>query len=150
MFPSQHFLIGIVFVTLLYLAFPSIGIDGAIIVLASSVLIDVDHYLYYVYEKGSWNLAKAYRWFRINHSYWLKLSREERNKHKGIVFFLHGIETQIIWLLLGLFVNKYFLFVFYGFIFHLFLDLVYARRYQDRIDKLSVIHDWIKFRKLTH
>lgn len=149
MFPSQHFLIGAVFAILLYLAFPSIGVYGVLIILASTVLIDIDHYLYYVYEKGSLNLFKAYRWFRVKHSYWLTLSREERNKHKGIIYFLHGIETQVIWLLLGIFVNKIFLYILIGFLFHLFLDLVDARRFHDRIDKLSVIYDWLKFKKLN-
>ena len=149
MFPSQHLLIGTVFVVLLYLAFPSIGIDGAIIILASTVLIDIDHYIYYIYEKGNWNPLKAYHWFRIKHASWLRLSREERNKHRGIIFFLHGIETQIIWLLLGIFVHRYFLFVFIGFMFHLFLDLVYAKRFHDRLDKVSVIYDYFKFKKLN-
>jgi hypothetical protein len=147
MFPFQHFWIGIVFSALFVLAFPSAGAPEFFIILFSTVLIDVDHYLYYVYEKKSWNLFKAYRWFVIKHSYWLKLSKEEKNKHKGSFYFLHGVEVLAILLIMGFTLHPFFNYVLIGFAFHVFLDILYTRKYQTRIDKLSVIHDYFKFKK---
>lgn len=147
MFPRQHLILGFVFSLFLLIIFPSIGLFSALIIVLSSVLIDVDHYLYYVFVKKNWSLPKAYRWFREKHSYWVKLSREERNKHKGCFVFLHGTEILGILFFLGFFVNSLFYYILIGFAFHLFLDIIYMRRYQDRLDRVSVIHDFIKFRK---
>ena len=148
MYPSKHILFGFLFSVSLYLIAPSIGIDGMTIIFLSSFLIDVDHYLYYVFMKKNLNLFKAMRWFKIKHSSWLKLSREERNKHKGHFYLFHGIESLLFFFILGYFINPLFYYFIIGFTFHLFLDLMVLKRYQDRLDKLSVIHDFLKFRKL--
>lgn len=150
MYPKQHIIFGFIFTALIYLAFPQFGILGAITIFLSSVLIDVDHYLYYVFEKREISLIKAYNWFHINTSYWLKLSREERNKHKGVFMFLHGSEILLLVFLSGYFLNDFFYFVLIGFSFHLFLDIIVIMKNQDRLDKLSVIHDYLKFRKYTN
>jgi len=147
MLPSRHIFFGSI-IAILLLVISKVGLIEASIFLASTVLIDVDHYLYYAFVKKNWSLPKAYRWFIVDREKWLKLSREERNKHKGIFLFLHGLEVFAIVFLLGLFVHPYFIFVFIGFVFHLSLDIIEMRIHQDRIDKIFLIHDYLKFKKL--
>jgi len=147
MLPSRHIFFG----TLVAIAisfFPQVGFLEALIFVASTVLIDFDHLIYYAIVKKSINPFKAYRWYRINHSHWLKLSRKEKNKHKGVFLTFHGLEVFSIVLALGIWVHPLFIYVFMGLVFHLFLDLIEMRQHQDRLDKISIIHDYLKFRKL--
>ena len=148
MLPSRHIFFGSIIAFLSYFTFSQTGMTEALIFLASTFLIDVDHYIYYVLVKKNWSLPKAYRWYRIKRSYWLNLSRPEKNKHRGVILLFHGIEVLAIVFILGIFVHHWFFYIFLGFLFHLFLDILEMQQHQDRIDKISVIHDYIKFRKL--
>ncbi|MBT3404890.1 hypothetical protein HN832_01835 [archaeon] len=147
MFPKQHFLIGLVFSALFVTAFPQIGILGFLLILASSVLIDVDHYLYYVHEEKNWSLKNAFKWFVIKHKEYLQLPKTERSKHRKLFFFLHGIEPLILLFILGYFFHTWFYYILIGFAFHLFLDIVQIKKYQDSLYKLSVIYDWFRFKR---
>jgi hypothetical protein len=147
MLPKQHFLFGAIFAGVLLLLFPRIGLIGFFLILASSVLIDVDHYLYYVYKKRDLSLKNAHNWFIRRLKKFLLLSREKRNKFYTGIFFLHGVEVLIILFFLS-FILKYFLYILIGFAFHIILDLVFQTIYIDRIHKVSVIYDYFKFRKL--
>jgi hypothetical protein len=75
------------------------------------------------------------------------LSRKKRNNYYGCFLFLHGVEILIILSFLGMLWN-FFYFVLIGFSFHLFLDVLYARTFYDRWDKVSLIVDFLKFQKL--
>ncbi len=147
MHPPQHLFLGMIFSLGLLFLFPQIGLIGFLIVLVSSVLIDIDHYLYYIYKKKDLSLKNAYRWFIKNEKKFLSLPRKQRNKFYGGFYFLHGIEIIIILFFLGLF-SKYFLFIFVGFSFHLLLDISYGIKYHDKIDKFSLVYDFIKFKRL--
>lgn len=147
MFPKAHIILGAIFSLLLFLIFPELDKFGLILVFLSSFLIDVDHYLYYVFEKGNLSLAKAYRWFCESHAYVMKLSRVERTKHKGCLLFLHGIEPMFIIYLLGVYVNNLFNYILIGCLFHLILDYLYEMNFHNRIDKVSVIYDYLKFKR---
>lgn len=148
MYPKQHIIFGIVFSLLLFIIYPQINLIGLSLLFFSSVLIDVDHYTYYVYKKKDWSLRRAYKWFMSNEKKFLSLPRKLRNNYYGGFFFLHGVEMLFILILLTMFVSKYFFFIFIGIFFHLLLDIVDEPRYKDRIDKVSVIHDFLKFKKL--
>jgi hypothetical protein len=147
MLPKQHFLFGAIFAGALLLLFPRIGLIGFFLILASSVLIDVDHYLYYVYKKRDLSLIKSYNWYIQRSKKFLLFSWEKRNKFYPGFLFLHGIEILIILFFLS-FILKYFFYILIGFAFHLLLDLVFQTIYWDRIHKVSVIYDYFKFRKL--
>lgn len=149
MFVKHHIFFGAIFSSLLLYFFPQITLFGAIIIFLSSILIDVDHYLYYVFVKKSWNLFKAHRWFCERHAYLMKLSREERNKHRGVFMFLHGIEILILLAVLGYWIHKFFYYILVGFVFHLFLDYIYERICHDKWEKVSIIYDFFKFRKYS-
>ena len=147
MLPKYHILLGFFFALFLFFIFPKIEVVGFLIIFLSSFLIDIDHYLYYVFKKRDLSLSRAYNWFLKRHKRLLSLSRKKRNEIYTEIHFLHGIEILIILLLLGLFVHKYFYFLLTGATFHLFLDIIYQKKIHDRLDRISLIYDFIKLRK---
>ena len=148
MLPKYHILLGFFFALFLFFIFPKIEVVGFLIIFLSSFLIDIDHYLYYVFKKRDLSLRKAYKWHIRKREKWYKLSREQRNKTYLGFYIFHGLEISILLFLLGLFVHILFYFIFLGHFFHLFLDLVFEKKFKDRVDRISLVHDFLKFRKL--
>src|SRR3989339_499370 len=111
--------------------------------------IDIEHYFYYVHKKNDWGLKNSYNWF-VEHGKKLKrLDLKERKKIYTGFYFLHGIEVLFILFLLGDFLHPYFLFVLFGFAFHLMLDIFHNFFYgHTRLDKFSIIYDYFKYKKL--
>ena len=147
MLPIQHLILGFLFSLLCFLLFPQIELIGFSLILLSTILIDVDHYLYYVYKKKNWNLKNAYNWFIKTTNKFLCLPKKQRNNFYIGFCFLHGIEILLILLLFTIF-SRYFFFIFIGFSFHLLFDIVYSTTSIERIDKFSVVHDFLKFKHL--
>ncbi len=148
MIPTKHLFFGLILALILFLIFPQIGLIGFFIIIVSTVLIDIDHYLYYVYKKKDLNLKKAYLWFFENCKKYCSLSKEQKNKYYTGFCFLHGIEILIILFFLGRFFSVYFYYILIGFSFHLFLDIMDQIIQKIRIDRLSIIYDFLKFKKL--
>ena len=144
----MHIILGIIFSAVLFLLFPQIKLMGFLIVFLSSVLIDVDHYVYYFFKKKDWSLINAYKWHVKNWKKYISLSRPEKFKVYSGWYFLHGIEAITLFLMLGLFVSKYFLFIFIGFLFHFFIDLYDEISLKGRIIKISMIYDFFTSKKL--
>jgi hypothetical protein len=142
MYVSRHVIFGFLFSLVLYLVFPQITLVLAIIIFFSSFLIDVDHYIRKIYVDNVWSLNKSYKESMKETREFLNLPRKERNKFPSRVFFLHGIEPLIIFLVLGYF-YKYFLYIAIGFGFHLILDIPYQLKFQDKLEKVSVIYDYL-------
>jgi len=147
MLPSKHFLFGVIFAGILYLIFPEIGFAGFFIVAVSSFLIDVDHYLYYVFSKKNLSLRQAYNWSMKRRKEFFALPWKERNNFQSIPCILHGIEILLILFLLGIFLHKYFLFAFVGFAFHLLLDAIHQTTEWERVCKISLVRDFLTSRK---
>ncbi|MCK5043455.1 hypothetical protein KAR52_00445 [Candidatus Pacearchaeota archaeon] len=148
MLPKQHLIFGIIFSAILLIIFPKIGWIGFFIIILSTVLIDVDHYLYFVYKKKNLNLKNAFNWFIENGKKFSSLPKIERDKFYLGFCVLHGIEILFILFILGMFISKYFLFILVGFSFHLFLDVTCQISQRKRITKVSLVHDFLKFKKL--
>jgi hypothetical protein len=148
MLPKYHIFLGFILSLILYLIFPSITLIGAGIIFLSSFLIDVDHYIYYAVKKGNINPLKSVKYFMTKRKKLIGMNIENRKKVYSCFCFLHGIEILIILFVAGIFVSKYFLLIFIGFAFHLFLDLFEEIHKNLRLDKISVIYDWFKFKKL--
>jgi len=146
---TQHIVLGFLFATLIFLFFPQIGILGTATIFLSSFLIDIDHYIYYIFKKKDINLKKAHNYWSNRLKKYLQLPREKRNQVKTTVFFFHGSESLILLLILSYF-SKYFFFIFLGFFFHIFLDVLFQRTFQDKWDRLSMIHDIFKSKKLIN
>ena len=122
MLPKTHIILGFFASMIIYFIFPEITLLGFFIIWASSVLIDVDHYLFYVWLKKDWSVKNAFYWFYNKSLKIKKLPKSQRKKINPIVCFLHGIEAVIVLSLLAYFVSKWFLYVLIGFLFHEFLD----------------------------
>jgi hypothetical protein len=146
--PKHHILLGFIFSLILFLIFPSINLIGAGIIFLSSFLIDVDHYIYYVLNKKGVSLRKAINYFLTKRKKLRNMNTKKRKKFYSSLCFLHGIEILIILFIAGIFISKYFLLIFIGFTFHMFLDIIEEIHNNLRIDKISVIYDWFKFKKL--
>ena len=146
MLPKYHIILGFLFSLILWIIFPSISILGALIIFFSSFLIDVDHYLFYVFKNKIFSIKKAYNYFfELRKKAMTKSLKEKRIKIANpLMYLFHGIEVLLILFLLGFFINKIFLFIFIGFNFHLFLDIVEQIYYGFRISKISLIFDFVK------
>ena len=140
MFPKTHLILGIFLSIILLLFFPGIGFLGVLLIFLSSFLIDVDHYLYYVYNKKSWSLKGAYKWFIKRREEYIKLPKKEVGKYKQIILIFHGIECWGLIFLISLFFNPGF-FIFFGMMFHLLFDFAESLYYRIPIsDKFSQIY----------
>jgi len=148
MLPQKHFLYGLFVCILLYLFFPRFGVLNLVIFLIATVLIDVDHYLYYAYRKRDWNLINAVRWFLENGKILKKIDKKNRKEFYTGFCFLHGIEILILLGTLGYFISSIFYFICMGFGFHLILDYIQLAWNKNRFDKFSIIYDYFKYGKL--
>ena len=148
MLPQNHFLFGFLFSVALYLVFPEIEFLGLVVFLMATVLIDVDHYLYYVYKKRDWSLKKAVLWILGMKRVMMKFDRKRRSKFYTGLYFLHGVESLVLFGVLGYFIWDVFYFVSLGFAFHLCLDYIRQVQIIDRFDRVSVFYDYFKFGKL--
>lgn len=145
--PLKHIILGFIFSLILYFIFPKIKLIEFSLIFLSSFLIDVDHYLYYVYKKRNLNLKKAYKWFIQKRDKLLTLPKKKRAEYKSSFLFLHGIEFLIILGLLSL-ISEIFFFIFLGIAFHLILDIPEVYYRFNRADKISIFWDYFKFKNL--
>ena len=147
MYPSQHLFIGIVFSLILFFIFPTIGILGATIVALSSVLIDVDHYFYYLIKKNDFNLKNSYKWYNEKIKKIFTLPKEKRLEYYHGAYILHGFEVLFLLSLLSL-ISPYFLFILTGFNLHLFLDTISDYQNYTKSYKYSLFANLIYSKKL--
>lgn len=139
MLPKIHILFGAVFSLLLWLGFPQVTLLGALVVFLASVLIDIDHYLYYVYKTGKWSIKDSFNWFLKNKQLFSKMNNKEKQGIYSGLCFLHGIETLLILFILSLFhftFSALFIFIAIGFLFHQTLDLIELHRKNYNYDKV--------------
>ena len=148
MLPKYHILIGFLFSLVLYSIFPEITLLNTGIIFLSSILIDVDHYLYFVFKKRNLSLKKAYFYFIEKKKKLEKMSLKEKRKNYNGFYFLHGLEFLLLVFFLGYFISEIFYFILIGLMLHFFLDYSEMIIDKKRIDKISVIYDFIKFKKL--
>ncbi len=144
MYPKFHLLIGVLFCGILVLIFPQINLIGLSIIFLSSVLIDVDHMVYFVLKKKNLSLPRAYHWFVEKGDYWLSLPLGEKKIYCWPIFIFHGIEFVFFLILLS-FLFPVFLFVVIGVLLHLFCDYCHLI-YEDAplTLKISPLYVWLR------
>lgn len=147
MLPHIHFLSGLILGGILFYFFPEIGLFGFLLIAISGVLIDVDHYFFYAYKKRDLNLIKAVQWFFDKEIFLKNLPREKRGEHFREVYIFHGIEIILLLFFVGIYFNRWFLLVNLSFMLHLSLDYIYQIKIWERLDKVSIVYDFIKFKK---
>lgn len=144
MLPKYHIISGVIFSFLIWILFPDVGFLGFVIIFLSSILIDVDHYIYYVYNHKDWSLKNAYSLSYQKTVRWKKLKPEQKAKYKITPMIFHGIETWIPLLILS-FISKFFLWIFLGVSMHLLMDLIELIYYDGPICcKISQIYLYFK------
>lgn len=146
--PITHLILGIILAVILFVTIPEISLIQLGIIVAASVLIDIDHYFYYVYKKKKLNPIKAYKWYIGNRKKCCSMSKEQKEKVHFGTCFLHGIEILILLFILGFFVSNVFYFILIGFTFHLLLDLSVEIIYYNNYNKISVTYAFLKSRGL--
>lgn len=148
MLPKKHILLGFIFSALAFLIFERINLLFAGLIFLSSFLIDADHYLYLIFKMKTLNPIKIIRYSKESRKKIMGMPSYMRDKAYYCWCFFHGIEFLALMLVLGIFINFLFLAVFFGAGFHLILDWIDEIHNGTRIDKISSIYDYIKFRKL--
>ena len=126
MFPKTHIIINLILSLILLLFINPIY---TLIFFLSSILIDIDHYLYYVFEKKRFSLKSAYNWYVIEKKRFHDLSLKEKKKHRYFIFAFHGLEILTILLLLSLYFPIVF-FIALGFAVHLIEDMLVAVKFK--------------------
>jgi len=144
MFVSRHIILSLFFSSALFFIFPHFGLIAISIIFLSSILIDVDHYLYYVYSKKDISLKNAYDWFISKTKVYHSLSKEQKRNVKYPLFLFHGIEFLILIIALSFF-NKIFLYVLIGISFHYFLDFIDIIIHQHPLYvKMSFVYNYFR------
>jgi hypothetical protein len=148
MHPKSHFIIGLIFIIFLHFIFPQITFLNLLIILFSSVLIDGDHYIYYIIKKRDFNLFKCYNWYKKETDKTSHLPMSERKKRYTGFYIFHGVEILIILFLLSNYVSQFFFFIFIGFSLHLFFDVISEIYFKHTIHKISIIYSYYQWKKL--
>ena len=140
MLPKYHIIIGILFVAIIYFIFPEISLLNLAIVLFSSILIDGDHYLYYIFKKKDFSLSKALNWYKEKSKSFWSLTKNERKKIYSGFYLFHGIEWIIVLALLGRFFFPPLTYVAAGFLLHFAVDFPSEICLKGTIHKSSLIY----------
>jgi len=148
MLPKFHILIGLLFSIGCYTIFSFVSLIGAGLIFLSSVLIDFDHYIYYIFKKKSFSLKKAYNWFKKKGKQFSKIPKNKRKSYALNFSFFHGLEWVFIFSLFGKLFNNYFYFIAIGIFLHLVLDLIHSYHTMGRFFKISIIFDYFNNKNL--
>jgi len=130
MLPKWHILIGFV-VSYLLVYYFNFSLVVGLIIFSSSFIIDIDHYFYYAIYKKDWNPFNAIEWFYELVEKHKKLTITEKKMIKNHILIFHGIEFWMIIFILGIYLNKVFLFILTGIGIHMLADwaqLIYSHR----------------------
>ena len=111
MFWTPHIIIGIIVSLLLY---PVYGLN-VLIIFISNLLIDADHYLWYLIKIKDINLFRAFRFYK---------NRKIRPKYGKVLHIFHTLEFLILTLLLSFYFKIFFL-ILIGIVIHLISDVIY-------------------------
>lgn len=122
MLPKYHIVIGFITSILLFSIF-NLTPPQILLIFLSSFLIDIDHYLFFVFRKKSLSLKKAFKWFSDRRIKRIAMPTEEQIKYTNHILIFHGIE---FWILLVILANYFtiFWFVLLGFLIHMILDYI--------------------------
>lgn len=137
MMPKQHILFGIgITIILIILGIPIIPI---LLIVTTSILIDIDHLLYYIFKFRRYNIQEMYIYF-------LKKICSRGDSLLPVLIF-HNFETLILLIILSL-IYPLFIYVAIGLFIHLILDwIAIADSEHPAIVKLSLILVLIENRK---
>ncbi len=106
----------------------------AFLLIFGGFLIDTDHYIWYVWNKKDWSLKRSYKWH-----YSLYLKKEKRK----FLHVFHTVESFIVVSLLS-FWHFIFLYILFGMVFHMILDVIQAVNHRFYAKEISSLYSLIK------
>jgi hypothetical protein len=136
MLPKWHILYSFVLAYLLIFFF-HLSTFAALIFFLAAVCIDIDHYFLFVLNQKKFHPKKFWDWSMNTKEEWK--STEDKKLYKYPIFIFHGFEALLVLAALS-FVNLFFFWIFLGFSFHLFLDLLHLIYREEELHKLSQIY----------
>lgn len=136
--PTFHFIVSLPLIAILY---PFFGIKSFLI-LIGSFLIDLDHYLWYMYNSKDYNPIKSYKWF-------VKVLKQNKfSQQRRCVIVFHTIEFLILITILS-FYSETALLILIGLLYHYIFDTINVLFIaKDTFAIYSVIWWFIKYRKI--
>jgi len=126
--PWVHLLLSLILAVILYPIFNF----GVIFIFIGGVLIDVDHYLWYVYKYKKFNLFDSYKFYNIKNT----------KEHLGILLIFHTIEFLAAMIFLSFYFKSILIFTI-GLLPHYLLDLIYFYKVYKRLIVNHSILSWI-------
>ena len=105
-------------------------------ILVGGVLIDIDHYFWYIYKFKKFNLLECYDYFIDG------MDKNRVMKNAGILLVLHTIEVLVLALLLS-FYSKLMLMFAVGLLSHYLLDGIFLYNVAKRLIANPSIISWI-------
>ena len=107
-----------------------------IFLLAAGILIDIDHYFWYVYRYRDFSLIKSYKFYMKN------IERNDFSNVMGLLLIFHTLEFFLIMILLSFFSAAAFMFA-AGLTAHYILDFIYTyHKAKGAVANHSVIY-WV-------
>ena len=146
MHPKYHILIGFTlsYILVYFFNFPLIA---GLIIFLSSVFIDIDHIIKYIWLEKNINPKRFWNYSMEKTRQWHTLSYSQKRKAKLAIFFFHGIEFWIIIIILAFFFPL-FLWILIGIGIHMIADIASLIHYKDPLySKLSIIYILISNKK---
>lgn len=116
---KAHFTLGLAVAIIVYLGY---GIIPALIFFAGAFLIDIDHYVVFVFRTGSFSVKKAYHFFDV--VVWNHFMKKKAKPNEYFFLPCHNIEWYITLALVSMIVPIVW-FLFFGMLFHYLCDLVH-------------------------
>jgi len=96
---------------------------GLFVILFFSIVVDFDHYLFYVYYKKDLSLKRALIWYKKKYNQFGKMSKKQKDKYQIGIFIFHGIECFFVMLALKS-VFPFMIWVINGWLLHMLLDYI--------------------------
>ena len=134
---KYHVLVGILIPAFLHFLL-DVQLIVAITIALASILIDIDHYFWYVVEAKDANPLNAIKWYVKASPKIKKMPHKKRQEYTRGVFIFHNWICWGLLFLLG-FLNPFFFYILIGFMIHIIPDLVVLRRMGESIiQKISI------------
>lgn len=112
-----------------------------LLILVGGVLIDVDHYLWYIHRYKKFNIINSYNFFLKN------IERNDFTNVYGILLIFHTVEFLLVMAVLS-FYSEFALIFTIGLLFHYLLDVIFMYSVSKRlIMSPSIVQYLIKFKK---
>ena len=132
---SVHLVVSLILAAMLYPVFRW----KALIILVGGVLIDIDHYFWYVYKYKKFSLFECYYYFIDG------MQKDKIEKNMGILLVFHTIEFLIAIMLLSFYSELVLIFTI-GVLVHYLLDAIFLYTVARRLITNPSLISWMRLK----